>query len=84
MHIKTTQNTADILTKKIAVVIFKIHWNYSLGYSKENLPGFCAAMCICDLIAHSDSSGQNKHHKQWNSQVLSGQECDKVNMQTAM
>ena len=37
-HIKTTQNTADILTKQLAVVIFKIHRNYSLGYSRENLP----------------------------------------------
>ena len=82
-HIKTTQNTADILTKQLAAVIFEIHLNYSLGYSKENLPGLSAAMCICDLFAHSDSSGQNEHFKQWNSQVLSGQECDKVNLQTA-
>jgi len=77
------QNTTNILTKQLAVVIFEIHWNYSLGYSKENLPGLCAAMCICDLFASSDSSRQNKHYKQWNSHVLSGQECGKVNMQTA-
>ena len=82
-HIKTTQNTADILTKQLAKVIFEIHLNYSLGYSKVNLPVLRATMCICDLFAHSDSSGQNKHYKQWNSQVLSGQECDKVNRQTA-
>ena len=72
------QNTTDILTKQLAEVIFKIHWNYSL-YSKENLPVLSAAMCISDLFAHSDSSGQNKRYKQWSSQVLSGQECDKVN-----
>ena len=42
-HIKTTQNTADVLTKQFAAVIFEIHLNYSLGYSKENLPGLSAA-----------------------------------------
>ena len=80
-HIKTTQTTADILTKQLAAVIFEIHWNYNLGYSKENLPVLSAAMCICDLFAHS--SGQTKRYKQWNSQVLSGQECNKVNKRTA-
>ena len=49
VHIKTTQNTADILTKQLAAVIFEIHRNYSLGYSKENLHVLSAAMCICDL-----------------------------------
>ena len=29
------ENTADILTKQLAAVIFEIHWNYSLGYSKK-------------------------------------------------
>ena len=84
VHIKTTQNTTNILTKQLAAVILEIHRNYSLGYSKENLPGLSAAMWIRDIfLAHSDSSGQNEQYKQWNSQVLSGQECDKVNMQTA-
>ena len=72
-HIKTTENTADILTKQLAAVIFEIHRNYCLGYSKENLPVLSAAMCIRDLFAHSNSSGHNDKYKQWDSQVLSGQ-----------
>ena len=35
-HIKTTQNTADILINQLAVVIFKIHWNYCQGNRKSS------------------------------------------------
>jgi hypothetical protein len=81
-HIKTTQNTADIMTKQLTVVTFEFHRDYSLGYGSHTLP-INTVMCAHTLLTHLISRAQIKSYKQLKSQVSSGQECDKVNMQTA-
>ena len=84
VHIKAAQNTAAILTKQLAAVIFKIHPDYSLGNSREDLPVLNAAMCGYYLVTHSDSSGQTMSQKQRRTVKLCVDiECDKVNRQSA-